>query len=168
MKGRNRKKEYLKNRNEIVKKSEGITLVALVVTIVIMIILATVSISAVFGENGLITKAKEVSDKQSNVIRTEEEELNRVTAEYTNIMSTDGTTSGGGLGDTEPVDKTAPLDETLIKNPKIVDGMTPVKYVKGIGWIKTTNTDSEWYNYGSGTEEKNGLMWYWERHNLYK
>ena len=36
----------------------GITLVALVITIVILIILATISISAIFGDNGLITSAQ--------------------------------------------------------------------------------------------------------------
>ena len=37
----------------------GITLVALVVTIVILIILASVAINAIFGENGLIKRAEE-------------------------------------------------------------------------------------------------------------
>ena len=44
---------------EILKKQKGITLVALVITIVILIILATVSINAIFGENGLITRVQE-------------------------------------------------------------------------------------------------------------
>ena len=39
-------------------KNKGITLIALVVTIVVLLILAGVSISFIFGENGLITKAK--------------------------------------------------------------------------------------------------------------
>ncbi len=44
---------------EAVKKSnKGITLIALVVTIIVLIILAGVSISLVLGENGIISKAK--------------------------------------------------------------------------------------------------------------
>ena len=39
--------------------SNGITLVALVVTIIVLIILAGVSISLILGDNGLVTKAKE-------------------------------------------------------------------------------------------------------------
>lgn len=41
------------------KKERGITLVALVVTIVVLIILAGISLSLVLGTNGIATKAKE-------------------------------------------------------------------------------------------------------------
>ena len=46
------------------KGEKGITLVALVVTIVVLLILAGVSISLVVGQNGLITKAKETQEAQ--------------------------------------------------------------------------------------------------------
>ena len=39
------------------KKERGITLVALVVTIVVLLILAGVSISLVVGQNGIVTKS---------------------------------------------------------------------------------------------------------------
>ena len=45
-------------------KEKGITLVALVITIVILIILATISINAMFGENGLITSAQKAVEMQ--------------------------------------------------------------------------------------------------------
>ena len=45
------------------KKNQGITLIALVVTIIVLIILAGVSISLVMGENGIITKAREAKEK---------------------------------------------------------------------------------------------------------
>ena len=41
------------------RKNKGITLVALVVTIVVLLILAGVSINLVLGNNGIIAKAKE-------------------------------------------------------------------------------------------------------------
>ena len=41
------------------KKQSGITLVALVITIIILIILSAVTMSALLSENGLITKARE-------------------------------------------------------------------------------------------------------------
>ena len=40
------------------KSKRGITLVALVITIIIMIILAGVSVQLVLGENGVLTKSK--------------------------------------------------------------------------------------------------------------
>ena len=45
----------------ILKENHGITLVALVVTIVVLLILAGVSINLVVGQNGLISRAKEAA-----------------------------------------------------------------------------------------------------------
>lgn len=46
------------------KEMKGITLVALVVTIVVLLILAGVSINTVLGDDGIIKKAKEETEKQ--------------------------------------------------------------------------------------------------------
>ena len=48
------------------KKQKGITLVALVVTIVVLLILAGVSLNMVLGENGIVVKAKESLVKSDN------------------------------------------------------------------------------------------------------
>ena len=53
----------------------GITLIALVITIVILIILATVSINVVLGEGGLIQRAQEGKDLTEQARIDEEEEL---------------------------------------------------------------------------------------------
>ena len=56
------------------KNSRGITLIALVVTIVVLIILAGVSISLIINRNGIISKA-EVA-KQETEIADEKEKIN--------------------------------------------------------------------------------------------
>ncbi len=43
----------------MLKGQKGITLVALVITIIVLIILAGISISLVLGENGLFNKARQ-------------------------------------------------------------------------------------------------------------
>lgn len=50
----------------MLKNQRGITLVALVITIVILIILATVAITFAFDQNGLITRAEQAQDFQAN------------------------------------------------------------------------------------------------------
>jgi type II secretory pathway pseudopilin PulG len=55
----------------MLKKENGITLVALVVTIVVLLILAGVSISLVLGQNGLITRAQEASNATANATANE-------------------------------------------------------------------------------------------------
>jgi len=44
------------------EKNKGITLVALVITIIVLLILAGVSISLVVGDNGVLTQSKNSSD----------------------------------------------------------------------------------------------------------
>ena len=48
------------------KKNKGITLIALVITIIILIILAGVSISVLFNQDGIITKAKKAKEDYAN------------------------------------------------------------------------------------------------------
>ena len=61
-------------------KKDGITLISLVVTIVVLLILAGVSINTVLGDGGIIKKAKEAAaaTKQASA----EEEMNRLVLEY--------------------------------------------------------------------------------------
>ena len=44
-------------------KEKGITLVALVVTVIILLILASVTLSMLTGDNGIISKAREAKEK---------------------------------------------------------------------------------------------------------
>lgn len=55
------------------EKNTGITLIALVVTIIILLILAGVTIATLTGDNGLLTKAGQVKNEQ--IINIEKEQL---------------------------------------------------------------------------------------------
>ena len=44
------------------KKNEGITLIALVVTIIVLMILAGVSVSMLTGQNGILNRAAEAKE----------------------------------------------------------------------------------------------------------
>ena len=45
------------------KKDKGITLIALVISLIVLLILASVTIAALSGNNGILTKAKETKEK---------------------------------------------------------------------------------------------------------
>lgn len=49
---------------KIYKNKNGITLIALVITIIIMLLLAAIAIQLTLGENGLIAKANQAKIKQ--------------------------------------------------------------------------------------------------------
>ena len=86
-KGERQMKKYIKNKcnenqvkeNKCFNYNNGITLVALVVTIVVLLILAGVSINLVLGQNGLIARAKEVREKTEEAKVSENISFNEVT-----------------------------------------------------------------------------------------
>ena len=91
------------------KRQKGITLVALVITIVIIVILSSVTLVATFGDNGIIKKAELARDLASNSTLKEAEDMNILMDEYANIMS----------GGENPVpgpeeDKTPPTVEIVV------------------------------------------------------
>ena len=56
------------------KNARGITLIALVITIIVLLILAGVTINALSGENGIITKIEQkpkVKTGRSNTLETD-------------------------------------------------------------------------------------------------
>ncbi len=50
-----------------INKNTGITLIALVVTIIVLLILAGVSISMLTGQNGILNRASEAKEKTEDV-----------------------------------------------------------------------------------------------------
>ena len=77
------------------KNNKGITLVALVVTIIVLIILTGISINLVLGDNGIITIAKKAKENTELAKIEEETELNELYAKLEN----NGGTSGGTIYD---------------------------------------------------------------------
>ena len=65
------KKKSLRKRKTL-KNEKGITLIALVITVVILIILATISINFVFGENGLVARAEQATQLAEEARATED------------------------------------------------------------------------------------------------
>jgi len=60
------------------KKQRGITLISLVVTIIVLIILAGVSINIILGKDGIINKAKEAKENIELAQIEEQEQLNEL------------------------------------------------------------------------------------------
>ena len=83
----NERKRGKKNMKSTLKKTEkGITLVALVVTIVVLLILAGVSINLVLGNNGIIAKAKEAETKSAEASQNDLKGMNALAEEMNNAL----------------------------------------------------------------------------------
>ena len=76
-----------------IKQEKGITLIALVVTIVVLLILAGVSVNALFGNSGIIEKAKEAQNAMNMAKENDEKGINELTNWLDNQVN--GTTGGG-------------------------------------------------------------------------
>ena len=83
------------------KKNKGITLVALVVTIVVLLILAGVSINLVLGNNGIIAKAKDAETKSAEASQNDLKGMNGLVSEMEGALAENGSNgSGSGNGNT--------------------------------------------------------------------
>ena len=87
------------------QKEKGITLIALVITVVILIILATVTLNVVLGEGGLIQRAQQAKDLTEQATLEEQQGLNSLMSEFTNIMAEETTPPEP---EEPPIDKVEP------------------------------------------------------------
>ena len=85
------------------KENSGITLIALVVTIVVLIILATISINAVIGQDGIIQKAKDAKTFYENKESEEKIKMQELTNELAQYYTDGGGSGGGSDTPTKPV-----------------------------------------------------------------
>ncbi len=119
------------------KRQQGITLVVLAITIIVILILSTVTINMAFGDNGLIRQSQVAKDMSVNSTIAEETEMNRIMESYTNVIEEDKKLGAGPY-----------VDNVVTSAPELSDGMVPVKW-NGSNWVKTTENDQDWYNYAN-------------------
>jgi len=136
---------------------KGITLISLVLTIIILLILATISIQSLTN-TGMFAKAQEAKEKTQNAEENQARTLNEYEDELNKYVS-------------DNKDKT---DWTgKVNKPKLMTGMTAIKFNDPTGdekvsegsVVKTTDTDTAWYDYDAkkwaNAQTQDGSMWVW-------
>ena len=76
-----------KTTRELKKQIKGITLIALVVTIIVLLILAGVAINLTIGNNGIFTRAQNATQKWEEASKNELSTLQNLENEMDNIMN---------------------------------------------------------------------------------
>ena len=80
-------KRYQQKEGKLLEKNnQGITLIALVVTIVILLILTGVTINMLLGENGIIRTAQEAKNTWEEATANEEGGIQNLVNELNNII----------------------------------------------------------------------------------
>ena len=148
------------------RKNKGITLVALVVTIVVLLILAGVSINLVLGNNGIIAKAKDAETKSAEASQNDLKGMNGLVSEMEGALAGNGSTgSGSGNGgaggsgtDTkvpaEATTETAPYfpDNTFTKKEGTIDTGLVIQDASGneYVWVVVPRTTAVYATTGLG------------------
>ncbi len=90
---KNKEKTYFKIMN--CKQTGGVTLTVLVVTIAVLLILAGITISATFGDGGIINKSKEAKNNVNDGLNSNLTKLNELSDELNEMMNSNGGSTGG-------------------------------------------------------------------------
>ena len=107
-----------------IKQEKGITLIALVVTIVVLLILAGVSVNALFGNSGIIEKAKDAQNKMDQATQNDLDSINELNNWIDGKINgtTGGNTTGGDDNPSTTTTKISTLVGTVVdKNTKAED-----------------------------------------------
>ena len=132
------------------KRKSGITLIALVITIIILLILSGISISALTNQ-GLFKNAKLAKEKAEKEQKKETSLLDQYESELNKYVENgrwDGT----------------------VNKPELMTGMSAIKFTDPTDstegtTVDTTSNDTEWYNYEdkkwANAKTEDGSMWVW-------
>ena len=141
------------------KKYEGgITLVALVVTIVVLLILAGVSLNLVIGNEGILTRSKEAANKYGKQAENEQQGLNDVDdwmdeqfGRMQKVAVNTKATKNGTIDGKEP----------NINNPIIPKGYTPINAGSATWGDGTSSPAQSSIDNGLVIKDDNNNEWVW-------
>ena len=124
-----------KNILILFKCHSGVSLIALVVTLVILVILSGVTITTVVGDNRLISKSQETVNTMDKEVESEQEEINALIDELDDIVYENGS---GGTDTGGNIDPETGWDLNKVTKVKSDDNViVPVP----IGFTKSTISD---------------------------
>ena len=140
------------------RKNSGITLIALVITIIILLILAGISISTLTN-TGIFEKAKEAKGKSENAQKQEESLLANYESEL--IKYAEGDKWNGKVNKPE-----------LMTGMKAIQFNDPTESTEGSVKEVTDSNKNDWYNYDekkwANAQTEDGSMWVWIPRYAYK
>ena len=141
----------------MIKRNNGITLIALVITIIVLLILAGASIAMLTGNNGILTQAK-LAKENTGLAKEDEENKLSSNNEYINEQTGNAVpgkivteTKRGNYVDNDGNKATIPAGFTISKIPgeeKVAEGLViydiPEADIENVDW--TTKNEDGAYN----------------------
>ena len=133
------------------KSTKGITLVALVITIIILLILSGITISSLTN-TGLFKNAQKAKEATAEAQQKEQDLLNQYEEELNKYANPNARWDG------------------KVNKPELMTGMSAIKFTDPTDsaegtTVDTTSNDTEWYNYENkkwaNAKTEDGSMWVW-------
>ena len=153
-------------KKQKIKSKSGITLVALVVTIVVLLLLAGVSLSLVIGNDGIMKRAKEAKERYGQASKNEQKDLDTV-EDYMNKMTGEGSGTETGtvvkVNVGEPATSVATINGKAgnTNNPTIPKGYTPINAGKATWGDGTSSPAQSSIDNGLVIQDGSGNQWVW-------
>ena len=161
------KKSQLKNSNQN-RNEKGITLVALVITVVVMLILAGVAIAAVVNGDGLFSKTRQAAETYENSARNEGYTIQSMINQIDEYLGEKNPPAGEEIIE-NPLNQIVNVNQTYsggttgsYNDPIIPKGFKPVgseqdsTITEGAVW-----GSSEGYKYGLVIQDESGNQFVW-------
>ena len=145
------------------------------ITIIILLILASVSITTLFGQDGIITRAQDAATKTKEASENEQEMLNYATGYIANILNGTGTTSDTAKDPSEEIigdGSYVEVNGEEVCSPKLADGMEAI-VINPDGSDRPATSEEDWYDYSTNKwanakTTADGSFWVWIPRYEYK
>ena len=140
------------------KRNKGITLIALVVTIIVLLILAGISIAMLTGQNGILNRATEAKEKTGVAQEDESQKLKGY--EDTINQYAPGSNGGSGGGSKDETPGVGELPETAEGQPADTQIKNPASYGTNPNAQATADGNGKYFakpegaNYVTGTVDE--------------
>ena len=117
------------------KDNKGITIVALIITIIVLLIFAGMILQAI--DYDIFGTAENTVDNANDKMRKDERTEEKIQDSW----------------NSEPGTSVKTPSVSAPNKPKLIEGMIPVKW-NGTNWVKADESKTDWYEYGTTTETK--------------
>ncbi len=150
--------------NKMFKNKSGITLIALVVTIVVLLILAGVSISLVLDNNGIIQRSKDARREYGQAKDNEQAQLEEMATWIDNQTGENGGTTKPikvGVNEKATSNGTINGEEGNSNNPTIPEGYTPINTTTSNWGDGSSGPTQDSVDHGLVIKDDSNNEWVW-------
>ena len=142
------------NQKNLMKSTHGITLIALVITVIVMLILAGVAISVLTDDGGLFEKTRRAAEAYENSAEKEAKQIDDLMNDIDQYIA--GLPVSKPITSTELAEKTSGNWDGKVNTPKLATGMTAVYWKASGQEVELTSSSSKsewnkWYSYTAQT-----------------